>query len=439
MAWDFYPFFIYFRYFLYMSKDPNKRPIIIKKVKKISGGHHGGAWKVAYADFVTAMMAFFLLLWLLAQAPKEKLKGLADYFTPTVGIQAKSGVQLKGASADVDNGIKTKPGAMPSVMPGAPPTTGDTPKAPESDEDKEADFDSKPQLNLTQAEAAEADLEKKRFEQIKKELNDAMEKDPTLKAFKDNLKIKETPEGLQIEITDLDGVSMFEIGSPKLRAETQPLLTKVSQAIQKVDNKVAIIGHTDALSYKNNNGYSNWELSADRANASRRFLTGTGLDEKRISKVEGKANRDPLDKEKPDAAQNRRISIILLKKSIAPVDDKNSKAPDAAAPTTSPTAPAPSSTPASPSAQEAPAPAPTPAQPPADPALAAPPIAPNTAPIDSIPSPAVPAATPTSSSKPDDNKPTTESKPSAALPASPPSMASFTIETPNIPKASQLH
>ncbi len=310
------------------AKDPNKRPIIIKKVKKVAGGHHGGAWKVAYADFVTAMMAFFLLLWLLAQAPKEKLVGLADYFTPTVGLKDKAGSGMKGAPGNIDIGIKTKAASTPSVMQGAPATEGEVAKAPESDDEKDRDNPDKIEITKADAEEIAQKLEKEKFEEVKKELTDAIEKTPELKEFKNNLQIKQTAEGLQIEITDLGNISMFEVGSSNLKAEIKPLLAKVSETITKVDNKVSIIGHTDSLGYKGNNGYSNWELSSDRANASRRFLTDSGLNSERIFKVEGKADRDHLVKEDPNSAQNRRISIILLKKSIAPTDDKAADKPE---------------------------------------------------------------------------------------------------------------
>jgi chemotaxis protein MotB len=307
------------------AKDPNKRPIIIKKVKKVSGGgHHGGAWKVAYADFVTAMMAFFLLLWLIAQVPKEKLKGIAEYFTPTVGVKGQVGKQENGATGDIAIGVKDEAAGAPAVVFGAPPTTGAVVKAPETDivQDSE-DYDQRMgELKVTEktAEAIAAELEKKKFDEVQQELKDAIEKNPELKEFKDNLQIKQTQEGLQIEITDLEGISMFERGGTTLNVDVQPLLAKVADIVRKTDNKIAIVGHTDAVAYGSGREYSNWELSSDRANASRRFLTETGLDEKRIFRVEGKADKDSFNPDDPEAAQNRRISIILLKKSIAPVD-----------------------------------------------------------------------------------------------------------------------
>jgi len=153
-------------------------------------------------------------------------------------------------------------------MAGAPPTEGEIAKAPESDD--ETEHDDKLQVNKSDAEEIAKELEKKKFEEIKKELSDAIEKSPELKEYKNNLQIKQTAEGLQIEITDLGTTSMFEVGSSNLKPEIKPLLAKVSETISKVDNKVSIIGHTDSLGYKGNNGYSNWELSSDRANASRR-------------------------------------------------------------------------------------------------------------------------------------------------------------------------
>ena len=306
------------------KKDAGKRPIIIKKVKRYGGGHHGGAWKVAYADFVTAMMAFFLLLWLITQVPKENLQGLADYFTPTVGIKGQVGSNEHGATGDIDVGIKSKAAGMPAVLFGAPPTTGPIVKTPETDIIHDADYDdvsAQPtQVTETKAQEIAKELEKKNFEKVQKELEQAIENSPELKNFKNNIQIKQTNEGLQIEITDLEGMSMFEVGSTNLNLMVQPLLAKVSDAIKKTDNKVAIVGHTDSLSYSGAREYGNWELSSDRANASRRFLVNTGLDEKRVFRVEGKADTEHFDPKQPESPRNRRISIILLKKSIAPVN-----------------------------------------------------------------------------------------------------------------------
>lgn len=328
-----------------MSDD---RPIVIKKVKKVvGGGHHGGAWKVAYADFVTAMMAFFLLLWLVSQVPAEKLSGIADYFTPTAGIKGKVGDTGKGGQGSGDIGRLKDGGATPSVIFGAPDTVGPVSKAPESVKDSDADFDgsdfneeqafdtsvkNRGELELSSqssgaitisensAELIEAALEQKRFEQIEDEIREQIEGNPDLAAFAENLKIDQTDQGLRIQITDLEDSSMFERGSSRLSIETEPLLAKISEVIQGVQNKVAISGHTDGYSFGSGNEYGNWELSADRANTSRRFLIEAGLEPKRIFKVEGKADQDNFIKNDPFSPENRRIGIILMKQSLAPFD-----------------------------------------------------------------------------------------------------------------------
>ncbi len=328
----------------------NNRPIIIKKIKKSGGGgHHGGAWKVAYADFVTAMMAFFLLLWLVGQVPSEKLSGLADHFTPTAGLKGKVGDTGKGGMGKGEDGRLKDGGSTPSVVFGAPDNTGDIAKAAETDKETEDEFegsefeeapefdrptagtdqvqpeiveDSEKSLEISKndAEVIEAALEKERFDEISKELEAQIKGSPELKDFAENLKIDQTDQGLRIQITDLAGVSMFQSGQTELNIDTEPLLAKVSELIQSVDNRVAIIGHTDSVPFNGRDGYSNWELSADRANASRRFLMQTGIEKHRIYKVEGMADSSHYVPDDPKNPQNRRISIILLKESIAPTN-----------------------------------------------------------------------------------------------------------------------
>ena len=302
-------------------RDTGKRPIVIKRIKKVSGGgHHGGAWKVAYADFVTAMMAFFLLLWLISQVPKEKLVGISDYFQPTIGIRDHAGQDLKGSVGNQDVGTESKPASTPGVVYGAPPTVGPTVKVPETPDIDTPDDSDQVKLSRSEAEAVEGELEKKRFEDVKKEIEKAVDSNANLAEFKQNLKIDQTEEGLRIQITDLDGMSMFEVGSSNLRKDVQPLMAKLTEIIDKVDNKVAIIGHTDSRGYKN--GRTNWDLSAERANASRAFLSQNGLKDDRIYRIEGRADKEHFDKD-PDSPKNRRISIILLKKSITQHKDED--------------------------------------------------------------------------------------------------------------------
>lgn len=173
-------------------------------------------------------------------------------------------------------------------------------------------------LKETDAEKIEKELEEKRFQEIKQELTKAMDNTPALAKFKENLLIDETPEGLRIQITDAEKISMFELGSAILKQDIKDLLAVVTETIIKVPNKVSIIGHTDSLSYKDGANYTNWELSSDRANACRRFMMQSGFPLGRIAKVEGKADKEHLVKDDPESPRNRRISFILLKKSIAP-------------------------------------------------------------------------------------------------------------------------
>jgi len=327
--------------------DNSKRPIIIIKIKKVSGGgHHGGAWKVAYADFVTAMMAFFLLLWLVSQVPTEKLSGLADYFTPTAGLKGQVGNSGRGGQGRDEDGILKDGGATPNIVYGAPDNSGDIAKAAETNKETEDEyegsefedvpkFDSptdgvsaevkdkaadKIEVDTKDAEKIEEALEKKRFDEIAQDLKEQIAKTPELAEFAENLKIDQTEEGLRIQLTDLEGVSMFKSGEAELNIDTEPLLAKVSELLQSLNNKISIIGHTDSAPFNGKPNYSNWELSADRANASRRFLMEAGIDSKRIYKVEGMADSLHFVPENPVDPKNRRISIIILKKSIAPVE-----------------------------------------------------------------------------------------------------------------------
>jgi chemotaxis protein MotB len=245
--------------------------------------------------------------------PQEKLVGISDYFQPTIGIRDNAGQDLKGSVGNQDDGIQIKPASAPGVVYGAPPSIDPAVQAPQAPDVEIEDDGDEIRLSQTEAEAVEAELEKKRFESIKNEIERAVESDASLAEFKQNLKIDQTQEGLRIQITDLEGMSMFELGSSTLRADVQPLMAKLTDIITKVDNKIAIIGHTDSKAYKGVR--TNWDLSAERANASRQFLTTKGLSDNRIYRIEGRADKEHFDID-PDSPKNRRISIILLKKSI---------------------------------------------------------------------------------------------------------------------------
>jgi chemotaxis protein MotB len=282
-----------------MAAKGDNAPVIIKKVKKGGHeGHHGGAWKVAYADFVTAMMAFFLLLWLLNVTTEEQKNGIADYFSPTTVSDSSSGSGgMLGGQTLTDEGAmvdQRAPVGVNLTMPPPPPAT--------STEGEAGD-----------AESAARRQESARFEEAAGALRRALEENPELTGLSEHLLIDETPEGLRIQVIDRADNAMFALGSAKPLPKTTQLLKLVSDSIAGLPNDIAIKGHTDATPFRGNNGYGNWELSADRANATRRALVESGLKAERISQVVGRADQDPLLPEDPTHPKNRRISIVLLR------------------------------------------------------------------------------------------------------------------------------
>ena len=284
----------------------NQPPIIIKKVKKGGDhGHHGGAWKLAYADFVTAMMAFFLLLWLLSATTEEQKEGIADYFAPTFASKSTSGANgvLGGNSITSDDGSQSSGSVVVTLASpsGSDNQTNTTPQAP----DDEA-------INK-----AIAEREEEMFKDAEKELTDAIQNTPDLRAFADNLIIDRTPEGMRIQIVDQNRRSMFPSGSAEPYPRTKQILQLVAKIIMKLPNRISIAGHTDSQPIANRPNYSNWELSSDRANASRRVLREAGVPVTRIAEVKGLADTEPLFPEDTTLPSNRRISITLLRE--APV------------------------------------------------------------------------------------------------------------------------
>jgi chemotaxis protein MotB len=282
--------------------EEQQRPIIIKKIKKGDHGHHGGAWKVAYADFVTAMMAFFLLMWLLNATTKEQKEGISDYFNPTVQVVSAS----TSGSGGVMGGLTVSPdGAKQSdTQPFIPSTPTETAPAKTADE-----------LSDEALEQEKQKREEAKFDEIKKQIQEAMD-DPELKELAKNLKIDMTPEGLRIQIVDQEGESMFPSGSAQPFAKTEKLMAKVAEIIKSVPNQISVRGHTDAAPYSDERGYTNWELSSDRANSSRRVLLDNGVPMNKVANVVGKADTDHFIADNPMDPQNRRISIILLRDSL---------------------------------------------------------------------------------------------------------------------------
>lgn len=282
-----------------MSDDV--QPIIVRRGKKARHGHHGGAWKVAYADFVTAMMAFFLVMWLLGVGTREQRAAVSEYFknpsnTPGTATMAPPGKIGPGGASD--SAIKLG-GAMdlPRRGPG---------------QDKHGAPVAKGDLKLAEQQAKRE--EKKRLEQLMQQLHAAIQSSQALAPFKDQLLIDITPEGLRIQIIDKLNRPMFDIGSATLKPYTVKLLNELGKSINSVPNMISISGHTDDAPYSGSNGYSNWELSADRANAARRALIVGGLLSDKIALVAGLAAEVPFDKANPRDPTNRRISILVMTK-----------------------------------------------------------------------------------------------------------------------------
>ena len=317
-----------------MAKNQDEetpQPIIIKKVKKGGhGGHHGGAWKVAYADFVTAMMAFFLLLWLLQATTEEQKLGIADYFAPSSVSRNKSGsggmmggrtFTKKGSNPNdqtpVGVGVMIQLPSSPSEQdeaddPKGTAATEETGAGGEDDETLE-EAEASEQAEAERLEEMLAQHEEQQFAEAEEALREAIEAVPDLKGMIDNLVIDQTPEGMRIQIVDEEGKSMFPSGSAEMFDHTRKLIALVVDAVKQLPQQVAIKGHTDAAPFINEQGYSNWELSTDRANSSRRALVAAGLPPQRISSVVGLADTEHLDTEDPLSPRNRRISIILLR------------------------------------------------------------------------------------------------------------------------------
>ncbi len=278
-----------------MSED-SQRPIIIKRVKKHAAGHHGGAWKIAYADFVTAMMAFFLLMWLLGTTSSGDLKGIAEYF------QTPLKVALMGGSGSGDRTSLIKGGGQDFTR-----SEGQQKKGEISEEKK-----------TTSLKAAQAELARKeaaKLRELKQRIENAIENNAALKQFSKQMLLDMTTEGLRIQIVDEHNRPMFASGSAQLQPYSRDILREIGMALNDVPNRISVSGHTDAQPYAGGNmGYSNWELSADRANAARRELIGGGLDQTRVLRVVGLSSAVLFDFDNPLNPINRRISIIVMNK-----------------------------------------------------------------------------------------------------------------------------
>jgi chemotaxis protein MotB len=279
-----------------MAGDSKKlQPIIVKRIKKGGHGAHGGAWKIAYADFVTAMMAFFLLMWLLGSTTEGDRKGIADYFQSPLKVALLNSGQGSGDSSSLVRG-------------------GGTDLSRTSGQVKQGDIEAKRSTINLQALKEEAQrAERARLQALQSKMRDTLAANPRLQALQSQIKLDLTADGLRIQIVDEQNRPMFDSGSAMLRPHMRELLHEIAQILGDVPNRLTLEGHTDAAPFSGGAlGYSNWELSSDRANASRRELIVGGLAEARVLRVQGLASSSPYDRENPLSPANRRISIIVM-------------------------------------------------------------------------------------------------------------------------------
>lgn len=286
--------------------DDSQRPIIVKRIRKGGTGHHGGAWKIAYADFVTAMMAFFLLMWLLGSTSKGDLKGISDFFNTPLKIALAGGSGSGDSSHIIQGDGKDLSRSVGQTMRGE-----------------------LPDRRMLSIRAAEAELEKRestKLIELKTRLDQAIEQNPALKQFREQFLIDITPEGLRVQIVDTRNRPMFASGRAELQPYAKDILLEIGRTLNGVENRLSISGHTDATPYASGGlGYGNWELSSERANASRRVLVQGGMDEGRLARVVGMAAAVPLDKKDPFNPLNRRISLIVMNKQAETAIDRNSE------------------------------------------------------------------------------------------------------------------
>ena len=274
--------------------DDSTRPIVIKRKKVIAGGAHGGAWKIAYADFVTAMMAFFLLMWLLGSTAKGDLSGIAEHFQNPLKVSSQGG----SGSGDAT-----------SVLQG-----GGQDLTRQAGQVKRGDVEAKKSTSFSkEAQAEFRRKEQERLESLKADIEKMIEQSPQLAQFKKQMLLDITSEGLRIQIVDEQNRPMFDSSSADLKPYTRDILRQIGKALNGVANRISLAGHTDASQFSGGEkGFSNWELSANRANASRRELVIGGMDDSKVLRVVGLASTVLFDKNDPLNSVNRRISIVVL-------------------------------------------------------------------------------------------------------------------------------
>lgn len=297
----------------------NNQPIIVKRIKKTAGGHHGGAWKIAFADFMTAMMAFFLVMWLMSSATPEQKRAISGYFQDPIGFTESASPHV------IDLGGTPTPSPDRTLNPEIET------KAPQADA----------QIDADQAETLAEQIERERLELLLQELQNKVDENPELERFKDQILFEITKDGLRIQIMDAENRPMFALGSAQLQPYFEDILLAMGDTIRAVPNKISISGHTDAKPYSGNGDFGNWELSASRANAARRTLVAGRYPEGQIARVVGYASSALFDRKNPLNPINRRIDILVLTKKAQRNIENEQPTPEgnAAEPSTAPATP----------------------------------------------------------------------------------------------------
>ncbi len=277
----------------------NTQPIIVKRVKKVAAGHHGGAWKIAFADFATAMMAFFLVMWLMSSATPEQKRAISGYFQDPIGFTESASPYV------IDLGGTPTPAPDRTLNDVVDPAQQQTQAKPEAEQ---------VETFSEQAETFAEQLDRERLDLLLQELQNKVDENPELTRFKDQILLEITQDGLRIQIMDAANRPMFALGSAQLQPYFEDILLAMADTIRAVPNKISISGHTDAKPYSGRGEFGNWELSAGRANAARRALVAGGYPEEQLARVVGYASSALFDREDPLNPVNRRIDILVLTK-----------------------------------------------------------------------------------------------------------------------------
>ncbi|MDX5446583.1 MAG: flagellar motor protein MotB [Zoogloeaceae bacterium] len=285
--------------------DDTQQPIIVRRVNKGHGAHHGGAWKIAYADFVTAMMAFFLLLWLLGSTSKEDLKGISQFFQNPSVVSQQGGTGAGDSSSIIPGGGQDLTRSVGQVR------RGDL-----DPERRQIPLDATmPREARESASEDEKARERAQLLNMKGRIEALIEANPNLRSFRNQILIDITSEGLRIQLVDEQNRPMFDLSSAELRPHTRELLRAIGRALNDLPNRLSLSGHTDAKPFAGGErGFSNWELSANRANASRRELIAGGLEPTKVLRVVGQSDMIPFNPDDPFDPSNRRIAIVVMNK-----------------------------------------------------------------------------------------------------------------------------